>query len=53
MTRKLHLQIEIYKNVRIHYKVFGIWSAFSEKLKFRSQHTNCVTYDDVISCDIT
>ena len=54
MTRKQRLALEIYKTVRIHCKVVGISSVFSEKLKFRSQHTNCVTYYvDVINYNIT
>ena len=52
MTRKQLLAIEIYKIVRIHCKVVCILSLFSEKLKFCSQHANCVTYyDDVMRCE--
>ena len=54
MTRKQHLAIEIHKTVRIHCEVVSIMYVFSEKLRFRSQHTNCVTfYDDVISFDVS
>ena len=52
--RKQHLAIEIFKIVKIHCKVDSIQSLFGDKLQFRSQHTNCMSYyDDVISCDIT
>ena len=54
MTRKQYLAIEIHKIVRIHCEVVRIWLIFGEKLRFCSQHTNCVTYyDNVISCDVT
>ena len=55
MTRKQRLALEIDKIVRIHCKFVGISSVFSKKLKFRSQHTNCVTYyvDIIINCDVT
>ena len=46
MTIKQQLAIEIYKIVRIHCEVVSIWLVNSEKLTFRSQHTNCVTNCD-------
>ena len=53
MTRKQYLAIEIYKIVRIHYKIVSNYSVFSEKLKFPGQHTCMTYYDDIISCDVT
>ena len=48
------LAIEIYKIARTNCQdIRRINSLFSEKLKFRSQHTNYVSYNDVISCDVT
>ena len=53
MTIKQQLAIEIYKIIRIHCKGVGVSSGFSEKLKFCSQQTHCVTYyDDVIRCEL-
>ena len=52
---KQHLVIGIYKlKCKIHCKVVSIYSLFSEKLHFHSQHTSCVSYyDDIINHDVT
>ena len=54
MTRKQHLAIEIERKQLESIVKLSVFSSVSEKLKFRSQHTNCMTYyDDVISYDVT
>ena len=50
--KRQYLAIEIYKLVTVCFKVVSIKSDLSKKLKFRSQHENCVSYYyGVIRCD--
>ena len=44
--------VGIHKIARIHCKVSVFSHFFSEKLKFHSQSTMCVSYYDVINCDV-
>ena len=61
MVKKQYLAIEIFKIVRLivklsvfRYILATIVSLSSEKLNYRGQHTNCVSYyDEVINRDVT